>query len=287
MGGFMSGRLRVAIIAGFSVFIFSIAAADVPPLINFQCKLTDTLGFSVEDSNYQLSFSIWDSSTSGIQKWSENQTVTVKGGLFNVLLGSINPIPDTVFNSPSRWLAVKSGLNEVMPRQRFVSVAYAMRSKIISDGLWTTDGTNAWRENGRIGIGTTTPIAKLDIVETALNNDLLRIKGTANAEVRVHIEDDQGGKGDIGKSTYDLAGFQFVNHDPGNAVNIISTEGDINFRIHPDTGALWEDASLTKLHIDKNTGNVGVGTTAPGMRLESKTTADGIAVSGSAAIGGV
>src|SRR5574341_598738 len=103
MGGFMSGRLRVAIIAGFSVFIFSIAAADVPPLINFQCKLTDTLGFSVEDSNYQLSFSIWDSSTSGIQKWSENQTVTVKGGLFNVLLGSINPIPDTVFNSPSKW----------------------------------------------------------------------------------------------------------------------------------------------------------------------------------------
>lgn len=109
--------------------IDSLAAS--PPLINYQGQLTDTTGFSVKDSSYSLTFSIWDDSSTGVMKWTETRSVQVEGGVFSVLLGAINPIPDSVFSGPDRWLGVKMGSNpELMPRQRFVSVAYAMKSQV-------------------------------------------------------------------------------------------------------------------------------------------------------------
>jgi len=170
----MSGRLTL-LISAIIFLTLGFCFADVPPLINFQGKLTDTLGFSVLDSSYSLTFAIWTDSTSGDSVWSETQTVVVKGGLFNVLLGAVAPIPDSVFSSPNRWLGVRKGLNqEVIPRQRFVSVAYAMKAQkadtskfaetVISDGLWSTDGSNVYRINGNIGIGTANVFGRLTVV---------------------------------------------------------------------------------------------------------------------------
>ena len=62
--------------------------------------------------------------------WSEVQTVKAERGIFQVLLGAVQPIPAEVFtDSPNRYLEIDidSPLNDppMSPRQRLVTVAYA------------------------------------------------------------------------------------------------------------------------------------------------------------------
>lgn len=115
-----------------AVLLFSIVtllSAQVPRLINYQGSLTD------EDNNpvnatLSIEFKMYNAATGGEILWSENQSaVTVSNGLFNVLLGSINPIPDKTFEYSEVYLAMKIGEDsEMTPRKRLVSVGYSFHS---------------------------------------------------------------------------------------------------------------------------------------------------------------
>ena len=114
---------------------------DIPHLLNYQGLLNDKDGNRVPDGTYHMTFSIYDSAADGIQLWPEAQDVDVSGGLFNVLLGGVNPIPLDVFQGgANRWLGVKVGSDaEMTPRQRIVSVAYAY----VADDADTLDGNDS------------------------------------------------------------------------------------------------------------------------------------------------
>jgi len=123
-----------------SFFIFSsIVNADVPNLINYQGRLTNDSG-EVLDTTVSIVFTIYDDSIGGDVWWTENNpSVTTVGGLFNVLLGSINPVPDSTFDGPNRWLGVKVGDDpEILPRSRLISMPYSYRVSTV-DGA--TGGT--------------------------------------------------------------------------------------------------------------------------------------------------
>jgi hypothetical protein len=73
--------------------------------------------------------------------------VKVEKGVFNILLGSVNLIPDSVFDGSIRYLGVKVGADpEITPRKPMVSVAYAYRAGAASDNDWafpqSAGGTN-------------------------------------------------------------------------------------------------------------------------------------------------
>ena len=71
--------------------------AAVPALINYQGILTDANGMSF-DTTVAATFTIYDSETGGQSLWTETQpALTVVDGRFNVLLGSVIPIDDSVF----------------------------------------------------------------------------------------------------------------------------------------------------------------------------------------------
>ena len=72
---------------------------DVPHLLNYQGVLNDKDGKPILNEVYQMTFGIYDSTADGTKLWSETQIVHVRGGLFNVLLGSVNSIPIDVFQS--------------------------------------------------------------------------------------------------------------------------------------------------------------------------------------------
>ncbi len=110
----------------------STAAWAIPPMINYQGAMVDTSGVPV-DSTLSITFRMWNDPVSvlpGDLLWNETQPVVViTDGLFNVLLGSVNNIPLSVFDDDSVWLEVQVGLNPAMtPRQRIASVAYAFHA---------------------------------------------------------------------------------------------------------------------------------------------------------------
>jgi hypothetical protein len=114
---------------GLLMVLCSISLAQVPQMINYQGKLTTSAGAPV-NGTLQMVFTIYADSNGTTPLWAETQpTVVVDKGVFNVLLGSVDSIPYSVFDGSIRYLGVKVGGDpEITPRKPMVSVAYAMRA---------------------------------------------------------------------------------------------------------------------------------------------------------------
>ncbi|MCH8027084.1 MAG: tail fiber domain-containing protein, partial [candidate division Zixibacteria bacterium] len=125
---------------------FSSTNAAVPQLINYQGVLTDSAGSGL-DTTVSIVFTIYDDPSTGVSVWTETQpVVTVSAGLFNVLLGSVAPILDTVFNGTTRYLGIAiAGDPEISPRTALVSVPYAQR-------VSTVDGATGGIISGDVSI---------------------------------------------------------------------------------------------------------------------------------------
>lgn len=125
--------------------------------VNYQGYLTDAAGNPVNDS-LDMVFRLYDAETEGTALWSETQFgVPVVDGLFSVLLGSVNPLSQPVFDlNPDLWLGITVGSDEEMaPRDKIASAPYALTTGLpqgvivmwsgsvatIPDGWILCDGT--------------------------------------------------------------------------------------------------------------------------------------------------
>jgi hypothetical protein len=241
-----SAKILLACMVAISVFS-TLAYAEVPRMINYQGKITTPQGALISDT-FSMVFSIYADSTGGIPLWTETQpSVKVEFGVFSVLLGSINPIPATVFDGNTRYLGLKVGIdNEMTPRKAIVSVGYAYHSGTadtahfaMPDADWTIEGDTIYHLNGNVGIGTTTPQSKLDVAGSI-----------------------RPGKGLISP------------HESHDAM-VISSVRDI-YGDASDNRNLWINANAgtnaVYMGVNSNTmlyvsGNVGIGTTSPTQKL--------------------
>lgn|SRR5574341_192129 len=131
-------HFKIFLVFGIFLAFYSISQADIPNLINFQ-GILDSAGNPLANKTKSVEFSIYDALAGGNLKWSETQSVTTNaGGVFNVVLGTSNPIPDSVFKDTLRWLNIKVGAEDLIPRQQIVSSAYGYRVATV-DGA--TGGT--------------------------------------------------------------------------------------------------------------------------------------------------
>ncbi|MCP4566449.1 MAG: hypothetical protein GY841_02580 [FCB group bacterium] len=121
---------RILLMAISLIILTGSINAEVPQLINYQGRLTNPEGEPL-DTTVSITFTIYDDSTGGVAKWSETYaSVVVSDGLFYVLLGSVSPIIDSVFNNPERYLGIIVGTDpEMSPRTRFTSAAYAYNAE--------------------------------------------------------------------------------------------------------------------------------------------------------------
>jgi hypothetical protein len=107
------------------------SAADNNLTIAYPGQLTGDDGKAVADGNYDFTFALYDAAADGNLLWSETQTgVTVRNGSFGVLLGGVNPLPETAFTT-RLWLSVsvrgpqKESFTELTPRQLLDEAVYA------------------------------------------------------------------------------------------------------------------------------------------------------------------
>ncbi|HVP57909.1 MAG TPA: hypothetical protein VMU02_07400 [bacterium] len=121
---------RSSILAALAISFALVAAGGlkaVPATINYQGMLAES-GTPVNGTK-SVRFTIYDSASGGTSLWTEVQDVTFTNGIFSVLLGSTNAIPDSVFSGSRRWLAVAIADGpEITPRGEIASVGYAFQS---------------------------------------------------------------------------------------------------------------------------------------------------------------
>lgn len=156
----MLSRLIMTVCAVASLLSTAIANAAVPGLINLQGRLTDAASNPLPDASYSVTFRIYDNAgPGGTILWSEATSVSTSSGLFTTNLGSVTSIPSALFDNPDRWLGIQvQGFAEMFPRTRLTSVAYANNA-----AQWTSAGQDLFRLNGNVGLGTTSPAAKLHL----------------------------------------------------------------------------------------------------------------------------
>jgi len=120
------------------------AAGTSTGTIAYQGRLADSAGTPITDT-VNMEFRLYDVPTGGAPLWSELWTgtnaVRVSDGLFNVMLGSLTQIPQSVIAGHDQlWLGITVGTDDEMtPRVQLGSVPFAVQALTVPDGSITTE----------------------------------------------------------------------------------------------------------------------------------------------------
>ena len=144
----LGARDNVKAIAPVTAVKTAPAAVDqisIPHLLNYQGRLTDTLGRMVRDSIYPVTFRLYKLSSGGVPFWSEARSVSTHGGLFNCLLGLVTPV-ESLPSGGACYLEMQFDPEPAMtPRIRIVSSAYSFFArKADTANVALTGADNVW-----------------------------------------------------------------------------------------------------------------------------------------------
>ena len=184
-------------------------SATAPAIMNYQARVTNAGGTPITAAT-NMRFAVYDALSSGNCVWSGwgsgtngctspnagSVSVTPTNGVFSLALGdtsvsSQNPMQDSLFSGPSRYLEVQmyngSTWETLSPRKRIVSSAYAFNSNLLN-GLSTSSAgplsasVVATDSSGKLTIGGGAAIAGGGIsLTTGTTNALTLDTGTTGA----------------------------------------------------------------------------------------------------------
>jgi len=240
----------------------AVAQDSAPYFLSYQGRVTDGAGLAIGNStpeNRLVRFQIYSSATGGTPVYGEQQTTTISGGEFSVLIGngqaisgvsgpSNNTALATILSSMSNnslYLGVSvaaSGGNfttEISPRQQLVAGAFAFRSKVAE--TVTNGGVTA-------SMLATNAVTSDKIAASALTSD--KIAASAVTSDKINAGAITSNKIAAGAVTVD----SITNASITSAKIASSTISSSN--IDGNSVGLW---SVTSGNIFRNS-NVGIGT---------------------------
>ena len=256
----------------------------------YQGRLTD--GSSPVNGNYDLTFSVFDALSGGTQVSINltNVSTPVSNGLFT---GTLD-FGAGLFPDDPRWLEIGvatngGGFATLSPRQALLPTPYAIHASTASDvvpgsvvkslnalkddvtlaagsnvtitpsgntltidsagaggsGIWNLNGASAYYTNGNVGIGTANPQEKLTIAGVTSFNNGLKLTGNSINGTGIAIENTSSG---------------------GHKFDLLS--GGVNDGIGVGAFGLFDETMGSYPLAIATNGNVGIGTSTPGSKLE-------------------
>jgi hypothetical protein len=201
-------------------------------------------------------FRLYDAPTGGNQiGGSIPHAVSVQNGLFTVALDFGN-----VWTGEDRYLEIQVGSTTLSPRVKITPAPYASfaASAGFAQRPWQTSGSNIFYNDGNVGIGTSSPAARLSLGGGDANTKLAIWQGNTASQVmglgvgpaqfRLHLNNSSDR-------------FSFLNAPNGSEVMTILGTGNVG---------IGTSSPSQRLHVEGNgyfSGNVGIGTSSPAARL--------------------
>lgn len=212
--------------------------SDIPRIFSYQGLLTSPNGSPVPDGSYNITVSLFSDSQGEQKIWSETQSTTVSGGLFNMHLGNGNiPLPDQSVLNRQVWVGIQIGDSPTMlPLTPLSASPYALNvanhaitNAKLSDGAVTAEKVDmdyiaAISVNGKVitGNGTTLNIESSEDIALDYNDQTHTIRLSKPAPAV---------RGDQDKATTILAGTDRVwsmNGDGWDVGGSASTTAGVN-----------------------------------------------------------
>lgn len=127
---------------------FAQQQADVPRVISYQGLLTSSDGNPLPDGEYPVTITMYGDEHGSQPVWHDTYTAVVRGGVFNIYLGSgNNPLPAPDRMNKALWIGTQiAGAGELRPLTRLSATPYAINvpdnaitNAKLADGAVTAD----------------------------------------------------------------------------------------------------------------------------------------------------
>jgi hypothetical protein len=164
----------------------TILHAEVPFLINYQGLLTDINGNVVSGSK-TVSISIHDAATDGAQLYAETiGSVTVQNGVYSFQFGAGPNFATALATGSQHWLQVTLDGIAQTPRERLVSVPFAMRARVADAaiGVLAEQINTLNRDIAILAGGITSPNILTETFPTAVGANNTVLLGDTTMEYR-------------------------------------------------------------------------------------------------------
>lgn len=241
-------KVKLCLGALFLLLTMQLSWGQIPQTISYQGVLTDADDTPL-DGHFMFTFRLYEQAEGSSAIWEENQQVEVVNGLFNVILGSVNPLTGT-FKNPC-WLGITVNEDsELTPRTELTASPYSLIARTIADSAVTgasiADGHLVRSINS---IADEVTLSAGDHISITEDGNTITISSTGGEDA-----------GNTLDQAYDEGG-------PGAGRTIVADAGSVTIE--------GEDGLTVA-------GKVGVGTTTPAEKLD---VAGNAKISGSLEIG--
>ncbi len=186
--------------------------AQAPQAFNYQAVARNGSGQTLTNQSIGIRFTVTDAASGGTTLYEETQTKTTNQfGLFTAEVGK-GTVASGAFNTidwsaGDRYLQVAidpaGGTSyTTLGTAQLLSVPYALYAANSGGSAWTVSGNNIHNSNsGNVGIGITSPAAKLDIAgnnswDLSTSAGDVRV-GSAAYSLRIGVATGGGGAGDV------------------------------------------------------------------------------------------